>query len=83
MDELKLLEAILTSPPVVGVLIALAAAVSFLFRLLLKRTDESQKRLSELETEFRAYIANQGAQTAALLERAVKILDEMSTRFKG
>lgn len=82
MNELKILEAILTSPPVVGVLIALAAAVSFLFRLLLKRTDESTQRLSQLESEFRSYISEQGSKTASLLERALKILDEISGKIK-
>ena len=81
MDELKLFEALLKSPPVAACVLSLAAAVFFLFRLLLKRTDESSRRLSELEKEFREYIADAGAKTGALLERATKVLEDISRKI--
>mgnify|MGYP003301100657 CR=1 FL=1 len=81
MEEIKIVEALLSSPSIISVLIILVFSITFLFRLLLKRTDDSQKRISELEKEFRDYIQKEGAQSRVILERATKAIEDLMNKL--
>lgn len=65
-QELSQVTQTLVAYPLAVIVVALAVAVVYLFR-----------RFSDLEKEFRAYSQKQGAETAALLDRATKALERI------
>lgn len=67
-QELSQVTQTLVAYPLAVVVVALSIAVVYLF-----------KKLSELEKEFRAYSQKQGAETAALLDRATKALERIES----